>query len=51
MQNILNEEKIKENQRNILYNKSTSELEKKRLENFIILERVLSSEKIMRLNM
>jgi hypothetical protein len=50
MLKILDEEKFKENQRNILYSKSTTEVERKRLENFIALERVISSEKIMRIN-
>lgn len=47
---ILKEEKIKENQRNILYSKTTSVVEKKNLESIIALERVQSSEKILRLN-
>lgn len=50
MLKVLKEEKIKENERNIIYNKANSEVDKRRLENLIAMERVISSEKITRLN-
>lgn len=50
MLKVLKEEKQKEEERENKYNKATSEMEKRRLESFIALERVQSSERIIRLN-
>lgn len=47
---ILKEEKLKEEEREKLYCKTTSEADKRRLESLISLERVQSSERILRLN-
>jgi len=50
MLGILKEEKQKEEERESLYNKANNEVEKKRLENIINLERVQSSERIIKIN-
>ncbi len=50
MLKILKEEKQKEEERELLYYKTNSEGEKRRLESLIALERVQSSERIIRLN-
>jgi hypothetical protein len=50
MLNVLKEEKQREEEREMHYNKATSEMEKRRLESLIALERVQSSERIIRLN-
>jgi len=47
---ILKEEKQREEEREMLYSKANSELEKRRLESLIALERVQSSERIIKLN-
>ena len=47
---ILKEEKSKEEERQILYIKANGEVEKRKLECLIALERAQSSEKILRLN-
>jgi len=50
MLRILKQEKEKEKERNIFYKKANTELDKKRIENLIALERVQSTEKIIKLN-
>jgi hypothetical protein len=47
---VLSEEKFKEEERDLLYNKTTNPIEKKRLEKIIAMERAQSSEKIMLMN-
>ena len=50
MLKVLKEEKQREEEREMHYNKATSEMQKRRLESLIALERVQSSERIIRLN-
>lgn len=50
MLKVLRDEKQREEEREMNYNKATSEIEKRRLESLIALERVQSSERIIRLN-
>jgi len=47
---VLSEEKFKEEEREILYNKTINPIERKRLEKIISMERAISSEKILKLN-
>jgi len=48
---VLSEEKFSEEEREILYNKTTNPVERKRLEKIIQMERALSAERINKLNM
>lgn len=50
MLKILREEKQKEEEREAFYSKANSEVERKRLENMIALERVQSSQRILKIN-
>jgi len=50
MLRILKEEKQREEEREMHYSKASSEMEKRRLESLIALDRVQSSERIIRLN-
>jgi len=50
MLKVLKEEKQREDEREMNYYKATSEMEKSRLESLIALERVQSSERIIKLN-
>lgn len=47
---VLSEEKFKEEERELLYNKTSNLIEKKRLEKIIAIERAQSSERIMHFN-
>lgn len=47
---VLSEEKFKEEERELLYNKTTNPVERKRLEKIIAMERTQSSERIMKIN-
>jgi hypothetical protein len=47
---VLSEEKFKEEERELLYNKTSNLIEKKRLEKIIAIERAQSSERIMQIN-
>lgn len=47
---VLSDEKYKEEERELTYNKTTNPVEKKRLEKVIAMERAQSSEKIMKIN-
>jgi hypothetical protein len=47
---VLSEEKFKEEERELLYNKTSNLIEKKRLEKIIAIERAQSSERIMHIN-
>jgi hypothetical protein len=46
----LSEEKLKEEERELNYNKTTNPVDRKKLEKIISMERALSSEKIMKMN-
>lgn len=50
MLKVLKEEKQKEGEREAFYSKAHTEIDRKRLENLIALERVQSSERIIRIN-
>ena len=47
---VLSEEKFKEEERELTYQKTTNPIEKKRLEKIISMERAQSSERIMKIN-
>ena len=47
---VLSEEKFKEEERELLFNKTLIPIERKRLEKIISMERAQSSEKIMKIN-
>jgi hypothetical protein len=47
---ILSEEKFKEEERELIYNKTTNLIEKIRLEKIIQMERALSTERILKMN-
>lgn len=47
---VLSEEKFKEEERELLYNRTTNQAEKKRLEKIIAMERAQGSERIMKIN-